>query len=275
MRPIERKGNTIRVILDGSANGYENMARDEALFLLSANASGPVLRLYHFNPPCISIGRSQKYPGELDVEKCAEKGIEIVRRPTGGLSILHMNDFTYCAVLPASKGNSRFDLASFSLVSRGILCALSTLGIEAEVVFRKREYFRENQWCFQSMFGIDIEWKGNKICGSAQRAGKNAVLQHGTMIISRPDISLANLTIGDEIKSYRSPGGEGCFLTLEESGLSSCDYATISEAFIIGFSDAFEADVLIDSFQPDEILLTKELLVRKYMTKNWLKHGHI
>ncbi len=269
-----KKAETIRVILDGSSTGYENMAKDEALLLLSASLDTPVLRLYNFHPPCISIGRSQQYPGELNVEKCAEKGIDIVRRPTGGLSILHMNDFTYCVVLPAQKKDSRFDLASFALVSRGIVRALSILGIKAEVAVRKMKYEKGYQWCFQSVFGIDIEWKGNKICGSAQRVGKNGILQHGTMIISRPDISFADLTLRNKITGSPRSSGENYFVTLEESGIPNCDYYSISKAFILGFQEVLKVEALLDHFRPDEIELSEELTAGKYMNESWLKYGH-
>ncbi len=264
---------TIRIILDRSASGCENMARDEALFLLSGSLETPVLRLYNFHPPCISIGRSQQYPGCLDIGKCVQRGIDVVRRPTGGLSILHMNDFTYSMVLPLLSGSDGFDMASFSLISQGIVIALENLGVKAEVVRRENESARRGQWCFTGMFGIDIEWNGKKICGSAQRSSRNAVLQHGTILISRPVVSVRDLVSEGRTQEPFDIDFESHFITLVEAGADRWDYESVSEAFILGFSDSLQAEVQIDKFRPDEVSLSERLCRHKYRSDSWLKYG--
>src|SRR5437879_3230829 len=87
-----------RFIPCASYDGCTNMAIDEAI--LDAHIAGdaaPTLRLYFFAPPAVTIGLSQKMPPEL-VQSIEARGIDVVRRPTGGRAVLHLNDLTYSFV---------------------------------------------------------------------------------------------------------------------------------------------------------------------------------
>ena len=75
-----------RLIVHGPADGASNMAIDEALFQGVQAGGRPVLRLYRWNPSCLSLGRNQPALGALDPRTAAARGIDIVRRPTGGLA---------------------------------------------------------------------------------------------------------------------------------------------------------------------------------------------
>ena len=59
-----------------------------------------ILRLYRWNPYCISLGANQSYAG-INEGKAAADGIEIVKRPTGGRAILHSEELTYSVVMPS------------------------------------------------------------------------------------------------------------------------------------------------------------------------------
>jgi lipoate-protein ligase A len=75
-----------RLVQTGILDGPTNMAIDEALLeAVLATESLPVLRIYSWEPPCLSIGRDQDWDIiELDI--CAQKGWDVVRRPTIGRS---------------------------------------------------------------------------------------------------------------------------------------------------------------------------------------------
>lgn len=93
----------LRVILSPAAPGAWHMALDEAL-VERCNAdldnAAPTLRLYHFAPPCLSLGSFQPF-ADVRLEACTHDGIEVVRRPTGGRAVLHDRDLTYAVVGPA------------------------------------------------------------------------------------------------------------------------------------------------------------------------------
>src|SRR6266498_1455300 len=89
-----------RIILDGHFDGATNMARDEAISrAVSTGAQQPTLRLYGWVPPSISLGQSQRIR-TVDEDACHADGVDVVRRPTGGLAILHTDELTYSISLP-------------------------------------------------------------------------------------------------------------------------------------------------------------------------------
>ena len=78
------------------APGAAQMARDEAL-LEAAEADPefiPTLRLYIFKPACLSLGRTQLLPS-VDETFARQNRLELVRRPTGGMGVLHHQELTY------------------------------------------------------------------------------------------------------------------------------------------------------------------------------------
>ncbi len=69
--------------------GAANMALDEAIMdAVAADRSPPTLRFYQWEPPCLSLGKRQPLSG-IDLAACLRDGMDVVRRATGGLAILH------------------------------------------------------------------------------------------------------------------------------------------------------------------------------------------
>ena len=93
-----------RLIVDGDLPGALNMARDVAILeAVSDGESPPTLRLYGWNPPCLTLGRHQGVEA-ADLEFCSTEGIDVVRRPTGGRALLHHLELTYALVAPFGTG---------------------------------------------------------------------------------------------------------------------------------------------------------------------------
>ena len=69
-----------------------NMAVDEVLLLQVADM--PVLRLYDWDRPAVSIGYFQHFAA------APENGRSVVRRPTGGGIVFHEHDLTFTLVIP-------------------------------------------------------------------------------------------------------------------------------------------------------------------------------
>ena len=79
-----------RLIDRGPESPEMNMAIDEAIALSSREGSSPpTLRLYQWSRPTISLGYFQKAQDALNLDICSEKGIEIIRRLTGGRAVYH------------------------------------------------------------------------------------------------------------------------------------------------------------------------------------------
>src|SRR4030065_446734 len=92
-----------RLIQTIPAPGAWNMAVDEAILVAAGSgAVPPTLRLYAWDPPCLSLGYAQPY-ADVDVPRLFERGWQVVRRPTGGRAILHTDELTYSVCGPGSE----------------------------------------------------------------------------------------------------------------------------------------------------------------------------
>ena len=68
-----------RLLDTGPADGFTNMAVDEALLeSLAAEQGPPTLRFYSWSPPALSLGYGQSIAGEIDFHRCASLGIDVV-----------------------------------------------------------------------------------------------------------------------------------------------------------------------------------------------------
>lgn len=155
-------------------DAFTNMAVDEAISIsVGRGDSPPSLRLYRWNPSAISIGCFQKLEYEVDVKGASERGIDVVRRITGGGSVFHdsKGELTY-SFSTGPEDVPREIVGSFRKICGGIVEGLKDLGLNAR--------YREVN---------DILVNGRKISGSAQTRRHGAVLQHGTILVD-PDLDL-------------------------------------------------------------------------------------
>ncbi|HTR81836.1 MAG TPA: lipoate--protein ligase family protein [Bacteroidota bacterium] len=190
----------------GLCPGIVNMAVDESLVrrLLEGNG-GPTLRVYGWDPFAISLGYHQR---ETDVDgmKCLLNGIDVVKRPTGGRAIFHSNELTYCVVMLA-EGKSIASI--YSDISRALTAGLRRLGADVEFAASSTDTVRMYQGsapapCFSSTSRYEIQYRGKKLVGSAQRRyvspeGVEAVLQHGSILLGPEHKRLAEfMNVPDE-----------------------------------------------------------------------------
>jgi lipoate-protein ligase A len=191
--------NRFRVITDEPACGTWNMAVDQALLeSVETGQSGPVLRFYGWHPPCLSLGYFQ--PDEVvDWNACNQRGIDVVRRPTGGRAILHDRELTYSVSLPLKL------LASFSSVldsylriSRALLVGLRRLEVDASLAPQAPTLRSHGPACFDRPSSYEVLLDGRKLVGSAQVRRRNALLQHGS-ILFQPQVEelLACLSLSE------------------------------------------------------------------------------
>lgn len=175
---------TWRLILDAPAPGVRNMAVDEAILqAVMAGEAPPTLRLYAWQPACLSLGYGQPI-SDVDQEALAARGWELVRRPTGGRAILHSDELTYSVIGPADEPRLVGGvLESYQRLSQGLLRALEILAVPAQRT-RGRQATNSNTpdpVCFVEPSDFEITVNGKKLVGSAQARRKTGVLQHGTL----------------------------------------------------------------------------------------------
>lgn len=154
-----------------------NMACDEWLLYNIGRFGRPILRVYGWDRPTISIGYFQTYKGR-DPSKT------LVRRPTGGGSVDHTLDETYSVVLPRNHPWCQ-------------KCACDRYKAVHEVVRNlhlqrslKTEYApsgegpapRSDMDCYQTPTAYDLIMDGQKVGGSAQRMTREGLLHQGSLL---------------------------------------------------------------------------------------------
>jgi lipoate-protein ligase A len=178
----------------------------------------------------VSLGSGQT-EAALDLEVVREFGLDVVQRGTGGGGILHnAQELTYAVVVPMDHPGLPADLpGSFAFLCRGVVLALRSLGVPAEI--ESAPDATRDALCYVRTQGTNIVSGGRKISGGAQRRSKWAVLQHGTVIVERDEARLARVFRTDpEIVRAR-------VTSLAEHGLHP-ERPALVEALVEGFRAA-------------------------------------
>ena len=170
--------------LDGFHNAFFNMAIDEVVLEHAAELEEKVLlRIYDWDTPSVSYGRSQIYPAEL-----ADR-YTLVRRPTGGGVVYHDHDLTYTLVIPNGHPITALDrMASYKVVHEAIADILHRQGMEAELKADEQENVdRATMQCFVSPSRFDVMGPGGaKFAGAAQRRTREGILHQGSLLFDQP-----------------------------------------------------------------------------------------
>lgn len=234
-----------RLILDREPqNAYANMATDYALLL---NCKRPTLRIYFWLPPAVSIGRFQSLKDEVDLDYCDKKGINYVRRITGGGAVFHDQELTYSFCIPVKNGFFSSDLQeSYRFICRAVITGLAKIGILAE-------YKPIN----------DLIVNGKKISGCAQTRKNKIILQHGTLLLDlniREMFKVLKVPIEKISDKQISDVKQRVTCVKDEIG-KQIDKEDVARFLIKGFEETFMIE-----FAPS-ILTTRENILKKRLEK--------
>ena len=158
------------------------MAVDAAILsAIGRDEVPPTLRLYRWDPPCLSLGYSQPF-SDLDQDQLRSRGWDVVRRPTGGRAILHTDELTYAVIGPKTDPRLKGGLMeSYRHLSKALFESLIILGLPVQVHSGKNPGSINHPVCFENPSDFEITVEGKKIIGSAQARKKEGILQHGTL----------------------------------------------------------------------------------------------
>jgi lipoate-protein ligase A len=176
-----------RFLVDEPNEGAFNMAVDEALFLSAGESEeSATVRLYGFDPPTVSFGYRQKPEEAVDVDSCRELGVDWVRRPTGGRALLHRHELTYSVASPTGGVFHGLGVrALYDSVNAAIRRALTGLGIALDPAEPEAVPSREPALhvpCLALPGRHELTAGSRKVVASAQRRGRRAFLQHGSIL---------------------------------------------------------------------------------------------
>jgi lipoate-protein ligase A len=208
------------------------------------------LRLYRWDPYCISLGANQDIY-EINKDKAEADGIDIVKRPTGGRAILHSEELTYSVVMPLSSDISPREV--YRQINHALLEGLKIYdnrlaGLELEGVQPDLQtFYKENlsAACFGVPAKSEIKYIGKKVVGSAQRKIGNVLLQHGSIMCGNYHVNLADylnlpqderLSIRDELMNK----------TTELESILGCetDYPGLEESILSGFEKFYAVNMV-------------------------------
>lgn len=262
-----------RLILDPPQDGFENMARDEAL-LEACRREGPaaelypVLRIYGWSVPTLSLGRFQDAIRSVDQGFCRDHGIPVLRRPTGGAAVLHDREVTYCLVGPT--GTAPFDgtiLESYRRIGLGIAEGFSLLGLGPDPGCRVAAARGPSpSQCFARAGNYEITFAGRKVVGSAQVRRKGASLQHGSILLD------ANPHLFDEATGGQREERRG-WTTLTELMGRRPGFEEVALALARGLGSVFAVDWRMGESAPTEERIAQRLRARKYLNAHWTARG--
>jgi lipoate-protein ligase A len=254
-QPLPYSLATWRLIIDGEADGAINMAVDQAILeAVIEGTSPPTLRLYGWSPPCLSLGRNQPL-SDVDQVACRAAGVDVVRRPTGGRSILHTDELTYSVALlqtdPRTEGGVT---GGYRRLSEGLLAGLHHLGVPAvQAVGRRRSETELTAICFETPADYEITVAERKLVGSAQWRARGGVLQHGSLPLFG---DLTRIVHYLTLSATERKAQQDCLClqatTLEEALGHAVPFDRVAQALIVGFGEALNLTLVSGELTPQE-----------------------
>jgi lipoate-protein ligase A len=268
-----------RFINTGNGEAAFNMALDEALLLVhEAGAGLPMLRVYGWYQPTLSLGYAQDARREVDLAACQAQGVAVVRRPTGGRAVLHDQEVTYSVIMPLLADGPSTITEHYRRIGMALAAALQSLGVPVHLA---RPQVRAalaralaSPACFAALARYELSAAGKKIVGSAQKRAQRALLQHGSIPLWLDRQRL--------FQCFRMPPERRQMLVQEayttmgavnEIAPTPVTLPAVQDALRQGFSTTFGVECIEAPIAPEEWHLAQHLQVTKYATDTWNLDG--
>ena len=232
--------------LDLTLDAVMNIALDDALIETAENVDDhpEVLRFWEPEDPIVVIGRSSPLSTEVNHEFCRDNQITVVRRVSGGQSIVAGPGCLMYALLLDMR--LRPELRSLDQAHRIVIEAMqeaiSSLGVET-----------------QMQGTCDLTFNGRKFSGNAVRCRRNWMLYHGTVLCDF-DLDLIENCLGTPIRQpeYRQQRSHADFVSR---------IPVSTRAVADALAQQWQAT---DRFEAVPIELAESLKQEKYLTEEWL-----
>jgi lipoate-protein ligase A len=261
-----------RLIDTGPLSGPENMAVDEALLdCYNPDSSAPLLRLYGWQPPALSLGRFQDAAAVLDLDRCRADQLQVVRRITGGGVIYHAEELTYAIVCsPHHLPHAATVKESFRILTAFLLRFYRCLGLNAayavDITPDSSRLGERTPFCFAGKESFDIMLDARKIGGNAQRRLKNAIFQHGS-------IPLRNMVHAGVTYLRESPVDIGAAVAALADFKVAMGTDELKDMLAKAFSAAMATEVAKSALTKKEREAADSLLRSRYGSDSWNLYG--
>ena len=150
---------------------------------IGIGGSNEVLRLWELDTPCVVLGRASKWEEEVDSLACQRDGIPILRRVSGGASIVAGPGCLMYSVLISYQHRPAW--RSLDVAHREVMCRIRDAVQQATDSFQMSLQIALDGTC-------DLTIDNRKFSGNALRCKRYWMLYHGTIMYSMPIEWLTN-----------------------------------------------------------------------------------
>ncbi len=234
----------IRTLETGYNDAALNMAIDEVL--IQNGQETPVLRLYGWRPAAVSIGYFQSMKEEVDLDKCNQMGVDVVRRLTGGGAVLHEFELTYSFI---TKEYPRNIMESYGWICEAVVMSLQRMGFDARFVALN-----------------DIVIAGKKVSGNAQTRRNGMLLQHGTLLLG---VDVAKMFSVLKVPSEKLRDKIIKDAKERVTSLPGITFDDLTLSLKTSFAIKLDAHLVAGSMSTEEIKRARRLAEQKYKSKEW------
>lgn len=245
-----------RLLQTGYAGAAFNMGLDMAILdSVSSGESLPTLRFYGWKPPAISLGYFQSVEEEINLEACRERGVDVVRRITGGGAVFHDTEVTYSIGIPEGHPLASPSIPeSYKILCQGIIDGLALLDIDAEFAPIN-----------------DILVGGKKISGNAQTRRNHCIFQHGTILLAVDAATMFSLLKVPKEKSRGKMIEDIMARVTSVSAIAgdSPGFESVSGAIRDGFSSALDLAYVEDQPRQKELESAASYASSKFSDNAW------
>lgn len=225
----------------------QNLALDEALLdACDAGLAPPVLRVWEPSNRFVVLGYANSISREVNTAACAAMAIPVLRRCSGGGTVLQapgcVNYALILPIVPRSPVSGIHEANQW--IMRRQRNALQPL-IPNEV---------------QVMGDTDLACNNRKFSGNAQRRKSKALLFHGTLLNSM-DLTLISLAL-------RQPSKQPAYRSNRDHLEFVMNLGVSTDALLAALRQEWQA---LELMQPSDALLaaSEELVRTKYAQREW------
>jgi lipoate-protein ligase A len=206
-----------------------NIALDE-IFFTKENFE-EIFRFYKWTQPSYTIGYFQKFPLKKD-------SFPVVRRLTGGLSVLHEKDLSYSLIVSDKIWPYIYNQEkTYKIIHETIKKTLEKINIFCDNIKDIQEDNIKNYSCVQTLYKDDLLLNGKKIVGSCQRRRGKRILVEGSIHLN----------------------------------LSSKQTEIFTQEFFKNLANYLNCDVFLRKLNDEEIFIAESLCKEKYDNDKWNK----
>jgi lipoate-protein ligase A len=224
--------------------------------------------VYRWEPSCLSLGYNQD-PDTVDWDGCADVGVDVTRRQTGGGGIYHDRDgdVSYSITAPAAELPGAL-LDAYHLLCAPVLDAFRRLGVDADYASEEREAVYHPACYLRALHPahdvLSDGGDGRKLSGNAQYRREDAVIQHGSVTYeAKPTEHLA---------CFADPGVSEAAFRDRVVGIADLTDDTREEA-VGAFEGALAdwADATEGEWTDEELDRAEEIADGKYRSDEWVR----